>query len=402
MEIEFTCTATIDISSPKLEEICKKFCVLFRVIVCEFFKKVILAFAEDYIEKGSSKLKCPCCQRAGRFIWKTRHGKPTSLLTIFGAIFLDQLQVQCRECGHKMYITRQLLGIESRVRLPLHTVRRLGLIGALTTYRVASKIAGMFGVSLDKMSVWRSVQKLGEEIEFDLDPKECAQGEGDGTGIPINGIEKRGKEMKVFVQLKKSGGIRIAGLSIGKYDGEWDKLFAPLIGTLKKFKKFLLVTDGDTSILKGLGNKVTVLFQRCLWHIPHQFKWYMWKDGVKRKSEEWKAALSALISIANVKSLQHDKQCVGAIVKAREKQLDDLILLCKGRGWRNCTSYLENAKPDMFTALSNRLNGKTTSHAERVMKTINMRANVGKWSPNGVLNAIKIRLAYYYNGFDVT
>ena len=109
-----------------------------------------------------------------------------------------------------------------------------------------------------------------------------------------------------------------------------------------------------------------------------------------------------MINIANVKSLQHDKQCIETIVKVKEKQLDDLISICKTKKWRNCTSYLENAKPDMFTALSNRLNGKTTSHAERVMKTINMRANVGKWSPRGVLNTMKIRLAYYYNGFDVT
>ena len=29
-----------------------------------------------------------------------------------------------------------------------------------------------------------------------------------------------------------------------------------------------------------------------------------------------------------------------------------------------------------------------------------MRANVSKWSEAGTLNVTKIRLAYYYNGFD--
>jgi hypothetical protein len=401
MEIEFTCRTIIDISSPRLDEICKKFCLIFKVIICEYFKQVILSFAEWYIAHGSGEIKCGQCGGGGGFIWKTRHGKPTMIMTIFGAVILNQLQVQCKGCGHKMYITRQLLGMESRVRLPLHTIRRLGLIGALTTYRAASKIVGMFGVSLDKMSIWRSVQKLSEEIDFDLDPAECSHGEADGTGIPINGIEKRGKEMKVFVQLKKAGGVRIAGLSIGSYDGGWEKLFAPLMSTLKTFKNYLLVTDGDTSILKGLGDKVTVIFQRCLWHIPHQFKFCLWKDGVRHKSQEWVESLSALINISNIKSLQHDKQCVATIVREKLKQLDDLLLFCKAKRWRHCVSYLENAKPDMFTALSHRLNGKTTSHAERVMRTINMRANVGKWSPSGILNATKIRLAYYYNGFDV-
>jgi hypothetical protein len=29
-----------------------------------------------------------------------------------------------------------------------------------------------------------------------------------------------------------------------------------------------------------------------------------------------------------------------------------------------------------------------------------MRINVGKWSTKGGLNVTKVRLAYYYNGFD--
>ena len=93
--------------------------------------------------------------------------------------------------------------------------------------------------------------------------------------------------MKVIVQLKNTGGVKIAGLSIGNYDKGWDKLFEPMIETIKSFKKFVLVTDGDTSILKGLKNKVKIIIQRCLWHIPHQLKYTLWKDKASRKSKEW-------------------------------------------------------------------------------------------------------------------
>lgn len=127
----------------------------------------------------------------------------------------------------------------------------------------------MFGVTLKKMTIWRCVQKLGKSLTFSLDPDEKNIGEADGTGIPIRGIKKRGREVKVFVQLKKSGGCHVAGVSIGKYESGWEKLFTPLLDQFKWFKNFLLVTDGDTSILKGLGNKLEILFQRCLWHIPH-------------------------------------------------------------------------------------------------------------------------------------
>ncbi|MCK5673424.1 MAG: hypothetical protein KAH95_08600 [Spirochaetales bacterium] len=345
--------------------------------------------------------KCDLCGNEHSFIWKTRKGKKTKILLIFGLALLNQLQVQCKTCGHKMNITRKLLDLAPRKKIPAQTIRKLGLIGALTTFRVAKKIVGMFGWELDKMTIWRSVQKLAKEIDFDLDLNEVAHGEADGTGIPIQGIKKRGKELKVFVQLKKTGGVRIAGLSIGNYDSQWEKLFGPLIPKLRQFKQFLLVTDGDTSILKPLEDKVEILFQRCLWHIPHQFKWYLWKDKVKRKSDEWIHSLCSLVDISVVRSLQDDDIITQNMIKLKKQKLNDLIQYCYDKGWKSCTTYLTNAAPDMFTAIENRLEGKTSSRVERVMRTVNLRINAGKWSTSGALNAMKIRLAYYYNGFDV-
>jgi hypothetical protein len=96
------------------------------------------------------------------------------------------------------------------------------------------------------MTVWKSVQKVAKEIEFKLEPGELPRGEADGTGISINGIKKRGKELKVFVQYKKDGGVRVAGVDIGNYNSDWTRLFKNSIEVLKGFKRFLLVTDGDT------------------------------------------------------------------------------------------------------------------------------------------------------------
>ena len=76
--------------------------------------------------------------------------------------------------------------------------------------------------------------------------------------------------------------------------------------------------------------------------------------------------------------------------------------LLSGKKYEHCVGYLENARADMFTALENRLEGKTTSRVERLFRTVNMRVNVSKWSTEGALNVTKVRLAYYYNGFDST
>ena len=52
------------------------------------------------------------------------------------------MQVECKKCEHKFYITRKLLGMEPMKRIPADTYRKLGLMGSLTTYRVAEKIVG--------------------------------------------------------------------------------------------------------------------------------------------------------------------------------------------------------------------------------------------------------------------
>jgi hypothetical protein len=400
MKMDFEISVHIDIPEPTLKAITLAYGRLLPLLLSDFFTRVLEVFAEHYMELAQKPFFCERCGNHEEFVWKTRKGKPTTVLCIFGLLRLAQQQVKCAHCGHKMYITRKLLGVEPRVKVPRETVLKLGLLGALTSFRVAQKIVGMFGWVLDRMTIWRSVQRVGKEIRFELDEQELGMGQADGTGIPIRGIRKRGKELKVFVQLKRSGGIRIAGLAIGSYEGEWEKLFEPLLEALQKFKQFFLVTDGDTNILKALGDRVKVIFQRCLWHIPHQFKWYLWKDGVKRKSQPWIYALAELLDICAFRSYVDDEKLIRQMVQRKEQRLLQLIGYCWHQGWSHCATYLENAASDMFTGLLNRMHGKTVSLVERVMRTVNMRINVGKWSMDGALNATKIRLAYYYNGFD--
>jgi len=99
-----------------------------------------------------------------------------------------------------MYITRKLLGMEPMKRIAPAIYRKFGLLGALTSFRVAEKIGDMFGWALDKMTIWNAVQKTASKIDFKLNANELPHGEADGTGIGIKGIAKRGKELKVFIQ----------------------------------------------------------------------------------------------------------------------------------------------------------------------------------------------------------
>lgn len=400
MRINVSLNFEMEMPNSKIETIMAAFKKFLPLLLAEFTKTVLEGFANEVMTWTVKPFSCDRCGENQNFIWKTRNAKPTTIVTIFGEILLGQMQIQCKSCDHKMFITRKLLEIGKYQKMSERTSRMLALIGCLTTFRVSEKILGMFNIPFDKITVWRCVQREGRKIEFDLDLSEAPKGQADGTGIPIQGIKKRGKELKVFIQEKIGGGVRIAGLSIGNYESGWDRLFAPIRSTLDQFPQFLLTTDGDTSILKGIKN-LCVVFQRCLWHIPHQMKYNLWKDGVARKSAEYLYVIAELIDITAIRSLICDDDEIKAVVEAKERRLDKLIRYCKRNSWSSCVTYLRNAKPDMFTAFKKRLNGKTTSKAERVMRTVNLRVNVGKWSMKGALNAMNLRLAHYYNGFDV-
>jgi hypothetical protein len=399
--IGFDCQFEVHLKDSRLSSILAAFGELFSHLLTDFVQKVLVGFGEYAMALKKKPFACSCCGNNEEFTWKTKHGKETKILTVYQWLTLQQLQVRCKRCEHKFYITRILLGIEPHKRVPAETYRKLGLLGCLTTYRVAEKIGKMFGWAVDKMTVWSAVQKTASEIEFKLDGKELPLGEADGTGIGITGIAKRGKELKVFVQHKKGGGVRVAGLDIGSYNGSWDNLFKKSIEVFKAFRKqFLLITDGDTTILESLKGKVRVIIQRCLWHIPYQAKYVLWQDKVKHKSAEWLYVISELMEICAIRPFVDCKKTIEAMIDSKKERLEEVIAHCRRKGYSHSVAYLENARPDMFRAIEKRLNGRTTSRVERVMRTVNMRANVSKWSEAGVLNVTKIRLAYYYNGFD--
>jgi hypothetical protein len=399
--IGFDCQFEVQLKDSGLSTILAAFGELLCRLLSDFIQKVLVGYGEYAMTLKKKPFACSCCGNDEGFTWKTKHGKETKILTVYRWVQLQQLQVLCKKCGHKFYITRTLLGIEPKKRIPSETYRKLGLLGSLTTYRVAEKIGSMFGWAVDKMTVWGAVQKTASEIEFKLDGNEFPCGEADGTGVGITGIAKRGKELKVFVQYKKSGGVRVAGLDIGNYNGAWDNLFKKSIEVFRGFRKqFILITDGDTSILDSLKGKVKVIIQRCLWHIPYQAKYVLWQDKVKHKSSEWLYVVSELMEISAIRPFVDCKKTIEAIIESKKKRLEEVMEHCRRKEYKHTAAYIENAEPYMFTAIERRLNGRTTSKVERLMRTVNMRANVSKWSKAGVLNVTKIRLAYYYNGFD--
>ncbi|MGI6354231.1 MAG: hypothetical protein ACOX6W_18295 [Lentisphaeria bacterium] len=414
MKIELSFNYTVDLADCKLDSLTSAFKAMLAAQLSTFISSVLQQFADRLLgsmadglpAEAGQLLVCPGC--GGRsFKWKTRMSSSVSakLTTAFGTLSIPQMQIQCRECARKQYIVRKLLKLLPYARLSEQMEHQLALCGSLTSFRVSEVFARTFGASFRRSTVWRCVRKVGRLLDFSVSPDERGEAQADGTGIPINGISKRGRELKVLIQkntdktAKETGSRwRVAGLDLGPYNGSWEKLIARSREAIRTFKTFLLTTDGDDSIRKGLGN-LKILFQRCLWHIPHQLKHCLWQDKIARDDEVWQTIMGGACHLVALRPHLEDDEKV-AFVRAKEKELGELLDFCRTHECEKSAAYLENAGPDLFTAVQNSLHGKSTSQAERVMRTVNLRVDFGKWSEEGVLNAMKIRLAFYYNGYD--
>lgn len=397
MEIKVEFNDIIDMEKSTLENILKEFVKVIHPAFEEFVCQVIMNFANRYLTDGTLMEMIGCETVTKKSFTGTRK---TKISTPFGYIQIPQLQVTI-DHKKRMNITRLLLGIEKWRRIPLITAKYLGLMGALAPLRVVNKFLWMFsGIRVSLMSIVRSIRVSAKEIKLGVDVQEKNEFEADGTGIPIIGSGKRGKELKVLVQRKQQGGIQIVGMGIDGYKQGWKELFDPLKMSLRQFKKIFLITDGDTSPLEELQG-IKVIVQRCLFHIAHEVKYTLWKDKVKRKSEIWIQVLSKTLEITSIRRIHEEPAVCARMIAAKKKQLVKLIQYCGRNQFNHTANFLANAQKDMFAGIEKRIGGGTTSLIERVMRTVNQRINVAKWSKQSALAVAVLRGAYYYNGYDI-
>jgi Zn finger protein HypA/HybF involved in hydrogenase expression len=123
--IDFECQFGVHLQKSDFSSIMMAFLLLLPQLLEDFFQKVLVGFGEYEMGMKKKSFACKCCGNDSKFIWKTRHGKATVILTCFRWITLNQLQVQCKQCGSKQYITRTLLGMEPMKRVPDETRPKL-------------------------------------------------------------------------------------------------------------------------------------------------------------------------------------------------------------------------------------------------------------------------------------
>lgn len=383
----------IKIDNCNFKHITIQFLLSLRLLFEQFVSEVLLYFFEEYCKNGKLKDMLHIDNYQKKSVTNL-----TKFKVIFGDINVPQIQIKTKDKEgkiHQMSITRNLLGVTKKYQIPDFMKDLLGWIGSVCTYRVGHQVVGLltnFKCSL--MSVWNSVQFYAKKIVLDLSPEGINEFEADGTGIATYKSGKRGSELKKVFQKKEDGKLHLVGIAIGKYKdiSNWlSALSAPIKAGLQQFEKIILSSDGDKSITetaKSISEKVKI--QKDLWHVFHQLKYYLWQDKVKKEVRRniIKLVYKITMVLTNFSSTR------------RLEILDTVIKSLIINGYTHTATYLQSSMEGFYTYEKEGNCNIYTSKTERAMRTTNQRVNVGVWSENGALSAVKIRLAYYYNGIS--
>ena len=108
ISINFDCQFEVFLKDCRISTILSAYSALLPHLLMDFFQKVLVGFGKYAMSLERKPFSCKCGNDT-EFIWKTRHGKQTKIHGFYCWITLQQLQVQCKSCGSKMYITKSVL-----------------------------------------------------------------------------------------------------------------------------------------------------------------------------------------------------------------------------------------------------------------------------------------------------
>ena len=200
MDSEINLNYSINLDSCTLDSIIALVKKLLPLIFEDVFTSILCEFAEKYKESEATD-KCDCSNNA-QLKWAHKIGRKSTVKTQWGDAKIPQLQMQCTSCKQKRSMARPLLNMKPRTQVGQNLKENVALFTSLMPFRVSAKVLKFTGVKMSRTQAWRCTQEIGENLEFGLDENAHKSGMADGTGVGIQGIKKRGKELKIFAQNK--------------------------------------------------------------------------------------------------------------------------------------------------------------------------------------------------------
>jgi len=316
-----------------------------------------------------SSFSCPRCE-SQRF---TRKGKRYRLYTsVVGKTMLPIVQVQCSVCHYRFCPYKEQIGLAFTDRIsPTLKQRQMKLTCQVSYNKARTFVESCLGVSLSGPTIRTEIDRKASEIR---QTPATAKGEivyNDSTKVKA-GSKQRGISIHVAVTskpgTKRHRRKRLLFLRTGSAK--------QIKGSLKALKTKGIVHDGDMD-LSGCARWL----QRCLWHLVHQLKHFLWEDNIPFEARE--PYVKELITILHRSSN----------VKEMKNKYRSFIKMLKVTGLIQSYVHLKNAEPEIGTFWKHGIVGSTTSPVEREMREINRRADIGvRWSVPGVENLLLVKM----------
>lgn len=380
--------------------------------------------------------ECEECHSNHRM--KSRGRKKTSFITRFGEILLRVSTYRCREdgCGHTCRPLMDVLGVEIG-RISGTLARLLALLGVVVPYELAARLAFIFfGVQVSAMSVWRSVQRLGEACEqyteelarHHADPNTNLNESKEAPEVVILGVdgcalgmqvrEKRRRrsspdeelpplpeveeghfrEVKTGVLLLPSERIKTPGRSsvvrralvscLGKADQIFDRLWSKLqdVGWLGPETVVVIVGDGA----EWIWNRAKMFSNRCeildFWHaVEKAWEFARLRHGQGSKvAEKWISRLSKDLRAGKVGKVIAKLRRIRPSCPEEKEKLDNLI--------RYYDNNAQRMRYDKYLRLGYGIGSGAVESAHKQVTHARMRQAGMRWSESGARRLLALRI----------
>lgn len=328
------------------------------------------------------------CDRCGSASWVKRGHRVRKLKSSRGRFTFPLRQVSCRDCSRTWSPFVERLGLRPFQRVSDELLERVTALATEMSYRKASRTAGrLLAETLSPMTLWRAVQERGAALEL-------TSGESskvlvlDSTRVPA-GEKKGGEDIYLAFapqdRFRERGRWRqrkrLVGFTIGP--GGWPDVLPP------EAEPEVVVSDGDLGIAPAVEDAYPeARLQRCEWHLVYSLDYRLWRDGVaKAERDVLSEELHGLLFDVPAPDGEGRRAAIRRWAKGRLEGRSDAQTLVLGAVGEICFS-----PPSPL---------RTTSHAERAMRELNRRTDVGvRWTRSGVANMLRLRLSRRYNPDD--
>ena len=319
-----------------------------------------------------SSFDCPVC--SGRhFIRKGRRYRIYK--SALGRSRIPILQVMCVACGRRFCPYKDNIGLLFTERISQALKQRQMELTCHISYKKAKRfIQSCLGISPAPMTIRKEIDQKADQIRCIPVSAKNEIVYNDSTKVKAGGKE-RGVSIHLAVTAKP-------GKMVGKRHTMMKKLLFLKTGNAKTIKKSLkslslkgIVHDGDMD-LTGCAP----LIQRCLWHLVHQLKHFLYLDGLPHKQKE-----------------PYVKELIDILFRSRTTQImkeryQYFLEKLRTIHLTNSFGHLRHAENEIATSRENGFNYHTTSPVEREMREINRRADIGvRWSVPGIENLLLVK-----------